>query len=343
MKHSYLLLLVFTLSLLSCEKSDNNVDINTPPLFPVGKEFNTRLSISPFLESEEQPLSRSTSYLPNGLYAVNVFWKGKGIASFQPYASGLFDNPYNVEIGLIEGYTYRFDCSFLSDNELPYYEIKNNERYYGLPFSRSAQKSTDGFVTNDLLISINPLNVNDSFHQCIYKGEMQIKADSISTHPIVKRYYGSQTLDFTNAQNYPSVSLKLRRAYYSLQFSTDELNPGDSIRIEAKDIPSLYLTHADGNISQSLEYTVSMSDISDFYSGTLKSEENILFTISHRPADNGEMIGEWKPIFTNQTVSMKRNKKNIIKIVNIDKHISDAALSFEESDPMEEEEQEIGK
>ena len=119
--------------------------------------------------------------MADGIYAVNVFWKGKGLTSFQPYASGLFDNPYRVEIGLIEGYVYRFDCSFLGYKDRPYYTIQSDSILYGLPFSSTLQKEVNGLVNNDLKISINPLNINGAFHQHIYKGEMHIKCDSTST------------------------------------------------------------------------------------------------------------------------------------------------------------------
>lgn len=82
--------------------------------------------------------------MADGIYAVNVFWKGKGLTSFQPYASGLFDNPYRVEIGLIEGYVYRFDCSFLGYKDRPYYTIQSDSILYGLPFSSTLQKEVNG-------------------------------------------------------------------------------------------------------------------------------------------------------------------------------------------------------
>ena len=109
LKHWNLILIFLTFSIISCESSKNEPEVNSTPSFPVGREFNVSLNIAPFLEIAEQPLSRSTSTVADGIYAVNVFWKGKGLTSFQPYASGLFDNPYRVEIGLIEGYVYRFD------------------------------------------------------------------------------------------------------------------------------------------------------------------------------------------------------------------------------------------
>lgn len=337
LKHWNLILIFLTFSIISCESSKNEPEVNSTPSFPVGREFNVSLNIAPFLEVAEQPLSRSTSMVADGIYAVNVFWKGKGLTSFQPYASGLFDNPYRVEIGLIEGYVYRFDCSFLGYKDRPYYTIQSDSILYGLPFSSTLQKEVNGLVNNDLKISINPLNINGAFHQHIYKGEMHIKCDSTSTHPTVKRFFGSEQLDFSNPNMNTSVSMTLKRAYYSIQFVTDELAPGDSIKIKAADVAPFYLLYSKDGTSRTEERIISMYDISDYYTAKLKEEETIAFTISYRPANEEK----WYSLYTNQSIKMKRNKKNIIKIVKIDEHIGDATISFGEEAEMEESEQEI--
>jgi len=339
LKYWYFILLIFTFSIVSCENDKNEPEEDSTPLFPVGREFNVSLNIAPFLEVDEQPMSRSTTMLPDGIYAVNVFWKGKGLTSFQPYASGLFDNPHQVEIGLIEGYVYRFDCSFLEYKERPYREIKGDSILYGLPFSSTLQKGVDGLVTNDLLISINPLNINKAFHQHIYKGEMQMKRDSTSTHPTVKRFFGSEQLDFSTPYMNTSISMTLKRAYYSLQFVTNELAPGDSIKIKAQDVDPFYLLYSEDGTSRTEERIISMYDISDYYTAKLKEEETVTFTISYRPANEEK----WYSIYAGQSIKMKRNKKNIVKIVKIGEHIGDATISFEEDAEMEEAEQELGK
>lgn len=272
LKHWNLILIFLTFSIISCESSKNEPEVNSTPSFPVGREFNVSLNIAPFLEVAEQPLSRSTSMVADGIYAVNVFWKGKGLTSFQPYASGLFDNPYRVEIGLIEGYVYRFDCSFLGYKDRPYYTIQSDSILYGLPFSSTLQKEVNGLVNNDLKISINPLNINGAFHQHIYKGEMHIKCDSTSTHPTVKRFFGSEQLDFSNPNMNTSVSMTLKRAYYSIQFVTDELAPGDSIKIKAADVAPFYLLYSKDGTSRTEERIISMYDISDYYTAKLKEE-----------------------------------------------------------------------
>lgn len=340
LKHWHFALITIIFLTTSCGSDKDEPAVSSTPPFPVGKEFNVSLDIAPFLEVDEQPLGRSvTSDLPGGLYAVNVFWKGKGLSSFQPYASGLFDDPYRVEIGLIVGYTYRFDCSFLDYKDSPYGKVENDIPLYGLPFSCSPSKGIDGHITNDLLISINPLNINQSFYQHIYKGEMQMKQDSTSIHPTVKRFFGSQQLEFLTPSTYTSVSISLKRAYYSVQFTTNELNPGDSIKITATDISPLYLLYSPNGISKSEERNISMYDISDYYTARLKEDETIGFTITYRPADEEE----WHTIYADQNLKMKRNKKNIIKITKIDKYINDATISFGENAEMEEAEQEIGE
>lgn len=340
LKHWHFALIIFIFLATSCEGDKNDTTVDSAPLFPVGKEFNVSLNIAPFLEVDEQPLGRSvTSSLPDGLYAVNVFWRGKSLTSFQPYASGLFDNPYRAEIGLIEGYTYRFDCSFLAYKDSPYYKAENDIPLYGLPFSCSPSKGTDGRITNDLLISINPLNTNQSFYQHIYKGEMLMKQDSTSTRPTVKRFFGSQQLEFLTPGANTAVSISLKRAYYSVQFTTNELNPGDSIKITATDISPLYLLYSPDGISKSEERIISMYDISDYYTARLKEDETVGFTITYRPVNEEE----WHTIYADQSLKMKRNKKNIVKITKIDKYISNATISFDENAELEEAEQEIGE
>ena len=224
--HSLFIALIWMILFSSCSDENNTPDIN-------GKEIWIGLQIGPSLEYDSQLLSRATVQ-EAGIYAVNVFWK-KG-STFQPYATGLFEDISDISIGLIEGYIYRFDCTFLKKNELPY----NNNGYFGLPFSITTDKRVDASVTNKLVISINPLNENQNFHQHIYKGAMHLKADNISERPIdTHRFYGSATLDLINADpvtegNRPVkfVSIELKRAYYTLRFAAENLSIGDSIKVE---------------------------------------------------------------------------------------------------------------
>lgn len=337
-KHLFFGLLCFSLS--SCEQDKEISDKNSNTLFPVGKEVNVNLQINPSLESDEEPLSRSSATEQQGVYAVNVFWKGKGLTSYQPYASGLFSDISNINIGLIEGYFYRFDCSFLGENELPYDNSENDTIFYGMPFSRSSKGLIDGYITNKLIISISPLSTNNSFHQSIYKGTVQLSADKISIRPTRKRFFGSSIIDFQTVDySKLSLSIKLNRAYYSLQFKTDELHKGDSIRIESQDISPFYLLHATSGKSESEARILSMSNVANIYTGSITQSEILPLSIYYRPA----LKEEWYPIIQNQGITIQRNKNNVIRIVNIDQYISNTEVSFENDMTQQEEEQTLGK
>ncbi len=326
--------------LLSCENNANQPDTPSEPPFPTGKEINVSLHISPSLEQEEEPLSRAASINPNGIYAVNVFWKGKGITSYQPYASGLFDDIANVNIGLIEGYYYRFDCGFLTATELPYCQHRQDTTYYGLPFSRSGKGDVDGYITNKLYVSIDHLNINNSFHQGIYKGKTQLTQNNQSIHPAHRRYYGSSELDFREKDaSSLSVNLQLRPAYYKLQFTTDELAEGDSIKILSQDIEPCYLLYSPTGKSESEERQLCLAEIADTYDGRLKNEEDIPLYVYYRPADKEQ----WYTIFEGKSIQMQRYKKNIIRIVNIKHYVSDTNITFGEDETFTDHIIEIGE
>ena len=336
---SLFIALIWMILFSSCSDENKTPDIN-------GKEIWIGLQIGPSLEYDSQPLSRATVQ-EAGIYAVNVFWK-KG-STFQPYATGLFEYISDISIGLIEGYIYRFDCTFLKKNELPY----NNNGYFGLPFSITTDKRVDAAVTNKLVISINPLNENQNFHQHIYKGAMHLEANDISERPTdTHRFYGSATLDLINADpvtegNRPVkfVSIELKRAYYTLRFAAENLSIGDSIKVETSNAKAFLIecTDATTSLSMSEERLFSLQNVANIGNGNINATENLPINVYYRPK-NAE---EWTSIISNQSITIQRNKKNLIKIINIDKHYDEnTSISFEgdntDLDPTEEEHQNIG-
>lgn len=134
-----------------------------------------------------------------------------------------------------------------------------------------------------------------------------------------------------------SMTLKPCLLFYTIRYR--RTCTGDSIKIKAADVAPFYLLYSKDGTSRTEERIISMYDISDYYTAKLKEEETIAFTISYRPANEEK----WYSLYTNQSIKMKRNKKNIVKIVKIDEHIGDATISFGEEAEMEESEQEIGK
>lgn len=332
-----LILLLMSLSLSACHEEES-----MPILQP--KEVRACLNIVPSLEYETLPLSRVATQ-ENGLYAINVYWRKDATNAFQPYASGLFDDLSNVCIGLIEGYIYRFDCSFMRSNELPYHE---NEKY-GLPFSISAKGNVDAEVINRLKISLNPFNENEHFHQHIYKGAVQISADSVSVRPKgVHRFFGSTTCNDLKDKSVPrteqsevSVEIEMKRAYYTLQFSAEELSEGDSVKICIDGTDEFYIDSKSGKSSD--ERLLSIQSIANPWNGAINEEEKLTLSVSLRCKDDEV----WTDIIVGQSVTVKRNRRNKIKIVNIDRHYNgNASVSFEgggsDQEPEEEENLEIG-
>lgn len=334
------ILIAWTLILFSCAKQENNILTNS-------KEIIVGLQITPTIEQDSRPLSRA-SITEDGIYAVNVFWK-KG-SSYLPYATGLFDNINNISIGLIEGYLYRFDCTFLNINEL----YSRDREVYGLPFSITPNKEIDATVTNKLTISINPLNENTMFHQHIYKGATHIKADSISERPAnTYRFYGSNTIDLTTAapiadNNRPiaTISIELKRAYYTLQFAAENLSEGDSIRVETTNAkPFIIINNNSSNKPPcSEERLLSLANIvsNPSWGGNINEQETLPINIYYRPKD----ATEWTWIIKNQSITAKRNIRNLVTIRNIDQHYKgQTSISFEgnnsDFNPSDQEEQTI--
>ena len=115
LRFTALILLPAIFIIASCS-NDENAD------YPEIQETTSQISlaIEPSIEQSEIPMVRASSSTSRGLYAINVYWQGKGLTSYQPYVSGLFNDVSQIDISLIDGYKYRFDCSFLEESELPY-------------------------------------------------------------------------------------------------------------------------------------------------------------------------------------------------------------------------------
>lgn len=296
--------------LISCSKHES--------LSVQGDEQTFHLKLIPDLENVQTPLTRQTSA---GLYAINVLRRESN--SWEPYATGLFNDVSDISIGLVPGYEYKFDCTFVPQHQLPY---KEGDRY-GLPFSLSAEKKVDGIVTNKLTVSLGNFATNTNFHQYIYSGAMQVDADTILSHPSVERCFGSVLVDFRNPQQNPNpqVPLVLRRTYYSLSFSCDALKAGYTVRVEPEDMEPITLQGIDENTTiKSEEKIFSMKTPSTINRAEPFSEESIPVKVFLQKADSET----WENIIATNIV-LTRNKRNKVNLVNVDKYYSNASVRFE--------------
>lgn len=141
------------------------------------------------------------------------------------------------------------------------------------------------------------------------------------------------------------VSIELKRAYYTLRFAAENLSIGDSIKVETSNAKAFLIecTDATTSFSMSEERLFSLQNVANIGNGNINATENLPINVYYRPK-NAE---EWTSIISNQSITIQRNKKNLIKIINIDKHYDEnTSISFEgdntDLDPTEEEHQNIG-
>mgnify|MGYP001221350686 CR=1 FL=1 len=93
LRFTALILLPAIFIIASCS-NDENAD------YPEIQETTSQISlaIEPSIEQSEIPMVRASSSTSRGLYAINVYWQGKGLTSYQPYVSGLFNDVSQIDI-----------------------------------------------------------------------------------------------------------------------------------------------------------------------------------------------------------------------------------------------------
>lgn len=337
---AFLILLPVIFITASCS-NDENAD------YPEVQETTSQVSltIAPSIEQSEMPMVRANSSVSNGLYAINVYWQGKGLTSYQPYVSGLFNDVSQVAISLIDGYRYRFDCSFLEESELPYSISEDGITKYGRPFAMAKDGSIYAPVTNKLTVSLAPFDTNTLFYQGAYSGSTEIAEGVILPYPSNHRYYGSNSVDLTQAtESHVVVNIELRRAYCNLLFESNDIPQGDKIEITlpgANQVFQLTGTGGEG-IIQSEERLLALNKTADRWNGTINAGELVSITVQYYSS----ITDEWRPIYQDSPgITLKRNKRNIIRFVNIDQATGESNIHIGEGEitgsPTDSEYQEI--
>lgn len=306
--------LFLTFIIASCTNDENLIEYSETP----ETTSQVSLSIAPSIEQSDMPMARAGASPARGLYAINVFWRGKGLTSYQPYVSGLFDDVSQINISLIDGYQYRFDCTFLEESELPYSVFEDGIIKYGRPFAIGKDGSIYAPVTNKLIVSLASFDTNNQFYQGAYSGNTETEEGKTLLHPSNHRYYGSSTVDLTKTtETYVFVDIELKRAYCNLMFESNDLPQGDRIRITLPDgNQPFFITGTGGESTRSSEERLlALNKTADRWGGNLNEREQINITVDYYSSETGEWssIYEYSPVIT-----LKRNKRNIIKFVNID-------------------------
>ena len=328
---TFITLLLTLLCLFSCttdEWSHEEVDEI--------KYIDVSIGLSPAIEQSEEPLSRYID-LSAGLYTVNILWRGKSLNSYTPYAAGLFDDISNIKIRLIEGYEYRGDCSYISYDQVGYpvdYD-KDGAGLYGKPFAIGVNQDSLARITNKLLVSMSPYYEKSPFYYGAYSGTVVYTINSSGIkHPSINRYFGKGYVNLQNiAPSNVNINVELKRAYYDLEFSTENLPVGDRVRVKVDGVPSEFIMTGDdsGNEQITTQRTrMSMNNIASIWTGDINSSESITLTnVEYYSAEKDS----WGSLYNSSiSINVHRNKINKVKFTNISDPNTDIDIELGEGD-----------
>lgn len=340
MKSPFIAFALFLISffVVACN-SDEASDYPTDPV----STTQVSLCIAPSIEQSELPMSRSSEQ-PKGLYTINVFWQGKGLKNYEPYVSGLFDDVSQVSISLIDGYKYRFDCTYLGENELPHHIIDNGVIKYGRPFALTQDGSIYAPVTNRLIVSLAPFDKNNQFYQGTYSGNTEVTEGEICSYPSNHRYYGSSIVDLSQSTaSHVNVNIELLRAYCTLTFESKDIPQGDIIEIALSGTSPFTILGTGGNGTiKTEERLLALSKTADRWNGGINASDQSSILVRYYSTKDKE----WHFIYQDAPlITLKRNKRNIIKFINIDQATGEGHFTMGEGEiagnPTDSEHQEI--
>ena len=163
-----------------------------------------------------------------------------------------------------------------------------------------------------------PFDTNNQFYQGAYSGSTETEKGVVLPYPSNHRYYGSNTVDLTRTtESHVVVNIELRRAYCNLLFESKDIPQGDKIEVTLSGTNrAFYITGTGGeNIIQSEERLLALNKTADRWGGTINTSESVGITVQYYSSTTHE----WRLIYQNSpSITLKRNKRNIIKFVNID-------------------------
>lgn len=298
------------LFLYSCSGGNSIIEEPTIEKPTNPKEYIVSLGFSGEITNiEESPLSRAVT---NDLYGIQVYSKPSSGGEYKLYAYGLFDDKANMNIKLLEGYKYKFECTMVVDGKNKIY--KDSQGYY-LPF----------FLSPGGGVSVQHTFVYSTSSQMtalVYGVSTEVEKGAVK-HLRADRYYG-QVLDYDPIEN-GNVGIEMKRVSFGLKVITEGLTEG-KIKITLKDASDLYITYPN----------IEVQDIYVFY-GTYGSgsswildtySETIPLSMTWEKSD-GAII----PLVS-QDITFKRNKLTTITVKVKDNSINNGVDVSQENTPM---------
>ncbi len=208
----------------SCNTNDEptNLSSNT-------KIFTVSLGLSGEISNITNfPLSPSTrSGSSDDLYGIQVYSTPVSGGTETPYAYGLFDNTESMNIKLMSGYKYRFECAMMPNgkNELG----GGSSNSYNTPFSTT---NDNGSATQYTLSTFEYRT--DKKMKALSQGAVYYGTGSAVARPKTDRYYGTFN-DYIPSEG-GTVSINMKRQVFGVKVIADGLTEG-KLQIQLEGAP----------------------------------------------------------------------------------------------------------
>ena len=265
-------------------------------------------------------MTRSGGNLIEGVYGIAVWQYVPGTSNRKPYAYGIFDDPSNLSLNLLDGYDYRVSCTIIPDAEKI---VASSALGYGLPFSITQNPQHNGDVTNRFVLA-DKMDGSVEFIYNIDNSKVDMKGDMIRNRPFVQRYHGVIN-QFTPGDT-PNV-IDVYRRYFAVKFVAQGLLEGDRLEITLDDSSPFIATHDN---PESKEQYVSFKNITATVSTSAVQSESMEFYVRlYRLNDKG--VEEEKTLMK-YSRSFKRNYRSTVILTDIDNFGTDSGIGIEIKD-----------
>ena len=303
------LLCIFLMAACSSDETENIV---TPPdekpeMYMISFNFCGDINVS------QEALGRGVA--TDDVYGFNVYYdKEKDEVIDDLYAYGVFDNKEDMNIALLSGYKYKFECTLVKNGKKTlYYGQAFNNAYTGVcyPFQTNSAKST--MIENKFTIGTS------TYLSGIKKGDAHLASVTPTTsnankYASVNRFYG-ETNNYTPTKN-GQVTIDLKRVVFGAKFVITGVQEG-SLTASCGNFWSKTTTIDDEGTATIYSYP----DVYDCWKNESKLTETVTLKFT---SDHGIL---WD-LSSSTTVTFKRNVMTTVNI-NVSPDLSSGSFSLE--------------
>ena len=250
------------------------------------------------LDVDYEPMTKATS---DDLYGIQVYSSPNTEESvaYKPYAYGLFDNPEDISIKLLEGYKYKFEATMIVDGKN---KLSSYDNAYFSPFSADGATGIGSDFSFSSSVKMDPA-----------RAFTQMKSGNYHV-PNVERFYG-EALDYIPAEG-ASVQIDMKRVSFSAKFVAQGKfkKEGGKIKIQIPDAPVAYI-NSDDTDEHKFEDVYTFKDIKGAYNAAKDNDYVVEMDVnlSWTKGDGATVpFGDYK-------IKFRRNKKTVINIKVDDK------------------------